>query len=193
MNTLKTSVLTSYYPCKGQWVSKKDSKNYSCKCQAGWGGKYCDTGECSSSPCKNQFVNWYVDWRLAIFPQPPLAGKNNIATITWNTDAAPPSLSGIPFAAVIAVPIAADLVAPRNVAWSSSVTTELATPRKSRLSANAAVLESVSNRRATGTRKIKCSSRTRVNGDKIIIDEYVTSNHFLAIWLFFIILPLFLL
>lgn len=50
MNTLKTSVLTSYDPCKdhrcrkGQCVSKKDGKNYSCKCQAGWGGKYCDTG-----------------------------------------------------------------------------------------------------------------------------------------------------
>ncbi|EFX63854.1 hypothetical protein DAPPUDRAFT_267546 [Daphnia pulex] len=46
MNTLKTSVLTSYDPCKdhrcrkGQCVSKKNGKNYSCKCQARWGGKY---------------------------------------------------------------------------------------------------------------------------------------------------------
>jgi len=51
MNTLKSSVLTSYDPCqdhrcrKGQCLSKKDGKNYSCKCQAGWGGKYCDAGK----------------------------------------------------------------------------------------------------------------------------------------------------
>ena len=50
MNTLKSSVLSSYDPCKdhrcrkGVCSSKKDGKNYTCRCQAGWAGKYCDEG-----------------------------------------------------------------------------------------------------------------------------------------------------
>ncbi|KZS07806.1 SLIT protein [Daphnia magna] len=64
MNTLKTSVLTSYDPCKdhrcrkGQCVSKKDGKNYSCKCQAGWGGKYCDTAPTCR---KEQYRDYYME------------------------------------------------------------------------------------------------------------------------------------
>ncbi|KAI9562208.1 hypothetical protein GHT06_013173 [Daphnia sinensis] len=64
MNTLKSSVLTSYDPCKdhrcrkGQCVSKKDGKNYSCKCQAGWGGKYCDTAPTCR---KEQYRDYYME------------------------------------------------------------------------------------------------------------------------------------
>ena len=55
MNTLKSSVVSSYDPCKdhrcrkGICTSKKDGKNYTCRCQAGWGGKYCDEGNIKSN------------------------------------------------------------------------------------------------------------------------------------------------
>ena len=44
------------------------------------------------------------------------AERNNTVITTWNTGADRPSPSGIPSAAATAVPIAADLDAPRNAA-----------------------------------------------------------------------------
>lgn len=54
--------------------------------------------------------------RPAASLQPRLAGRNSIVTITWSTAAARRNLFEIRFAAAIAVPIAADLAAPRSAA-----------------------------------------------------------------------------
>jgi len=64
MNTLKSSVVSSYDPCKdhrcrkGVCTSKKDGKNYTCRCQAGWGGKYCD----EAPTCrKEQYRDYFME------------------------------------------------------------------------------------------------------------------------------------
>ena len=149
MNTLKSSVLTSYDPCKdnrcrkGECVSKKDGKNYSCKCQAGWGGKYCDSGTIINNNQSQMKEEPFKLYTVFLLMQRQRAGRSNIVTTTWSTAADPPNQCATRSAAAIAAQTAAVPAAPRSAVLSSSAMTEPATPRRLKSSVNAAALESV--------------------------------------------------